>query len=141
VTVLTINEPTMHFYLRRWHYSGDAARIAQMTSEVASIETYELAASGGAASWFAAKMERSQQNGRRLYAVVTLPELREKDPDHRLQQAIQSGMDLVAAYPMSVGPKDETIFVYRARAATKRRRGASAVTSRTATASSRTSRP
>lgn len=117
VTVLTVNEPTMHFYLRRWHYSGDAARIAQMTSEVTSIETYDLAGSGGAASWFAAQRERSRRNGRTLYAVVTLPELREKDPDHRLQQAIQSEMDLVAAYPMSVGPKDETIFVYRARAA------------------------
>lgn len=117
VTVLTVNEPTMHFYLRRWHYSGNAVCIAEMTSEVSSIETYVMAASGGASSWFAAQLERSQRSGRRLYAVVTLPELREKDPDHRLQQAIQSGMDLVAAYPMSVGPKDETIFVYRARAA------------------------
>ncbi len=117
VTVLTVNEPTMQFYLRRWHYSGDQARIALTPSEVFSIEAGEMADKGGAAAWLSWHEQRARGRDRSLFVVVTLPELREKDTDRRLEFAIQSGMDLVAAYPMSVGPKDETIFVYRSRAA------------------------
>ena len=116
-TVLTINEPTMQFYLRRWHYSGEPGRIGDAAQEVVSIEAYEMAKVGGAQAWFDGKESHANANGRSLYAVITLPELREKDPDHKLERAIQSRMELVAAYPISVGPKDETIFVYRARAA------------------------
>ena len=117
VTVLTVNEPTMQFYLRRWHYSGDQARIAMTPSEVFSIEAGEMSDKGGAAAWLTWHEQRARDRQRSLYVVVTLPELREKDPGRRLELAIQASMDLVAAYPMSVGPKDETIFVYRSRAA------------------------
>ena len=72
---------------------------------------------GGAAGWLTWHEQRARDRNRSVYVVITLPELREKDPDRRLEQAIQAAMDLVAAYPMSVGPKDETIFVYRSRAA------------------------
>jgi len=117
VTVLTVNEPTMQFYLRRWHYSGNPLLSEHAEGEVLSIETYLMADAGGAPQWFEAQEERAKARGHALYAVITLPELREKDPDRRVEKTIQSRMDLVAAYPISVGPKDETIFVYRARAA------------------------
>lgn len=117
VTVLTVNEPTMQFYLRRWHYSGNPLLSDKQEGEVLSIETYQMANAGGATQWFEAQAERAKAQGNALYTVITLPELREKDPDRRMEKTIQSRMDLVAAYPISVGPKDETIFVYRARAA------------------------
>ncbi len=115
VTVLTVNEPTMQFYLRRWHYSSNPQLTGHANGEVISIETYLMADAGGAPQWFELQAQRAQARGNALYAVVTLPELREKDPDRRLERQIQSKMELVAAYPIAVGPKDETIFVYRAR--------------------------
>jgi hypothetical protein len=36
------------------------------------------------------------------------------DPDGRLRAAMAQQFDLVKVFPLSVGPKDETIFVYRA---------------------------
>ena len=115
VMVLTINEPTVQFYLRRWHYAPDKAAPADAQREVISIETQDMANAGGAPDWFAAVSSRSLANRQPLYAILTMPELREKDPDRRLQRTIHTEMDLIAVFPIWVGPKDETIFVYRGR--------------------------
>ncbi|MEQ1630935.1 MAG: glycosyltransferase family 39 protein [Planctomycetota bacterium] len=113
VLVLTVNEPTLQFYLRRWHYAPDRAEPADSQREVVSIETHLLANAGGAPEWFESMRKRSRESKKPLYAVVSVPELREKDPDSRLQHAFHTEMELIAVFPNWVGPKDETIFVYR----------------------------
>jgi hypothetical protein len=113
--VLTINEPTMQFYLRRWHYSEFGKADPYPGREVVSLETSNMARQGGAAAYFDELRSRAQAEQKELYAVVTLPELREKDPDGKLEESLREHLELQAVFPIWVGPKDETIYVYRAR--------------------------
>ncbi len=115
--LLTVNEPTMQFYLRPWHYRSATMPPREARTEVVSIETYALAQRGGAQAWFQAMKERAAALELPLYVAFTLPELREKDPDRRLERLVQTEMELLCVLPVWVGPKDETIFVYRQREA------------------------
>ncbi len=111
--VLTVNEPTMQFYLRKEHYSGRADAYPER--EVRSVETSEMARFGGASTYFIELRNRARAEQKEFYVAITLPELREKDPDGQLEQAVRENLALEAVFPIWVGPKDETIYLYRDR--------------------------
>lgn len=115
LVVLTVNEPTMQFYLRRWHYALEREDADEARIDIVSIETGPMHAVGGASEWFRLQRERASATDRPFFAVVSLPELREKDPDRRLERAILQQMELVQVLQVLVGPKDETIYVYKLR--------------------------
>lgn len=115
MVVLTVNEPTMQFYLRRWHYAPERASPEDAACEVVDIQTKRMSDAGGAVAWFEAQRERAAAAGKPIFAVLTLPELREKDPDQRLEHEIRTQMELVHVLQVLVGPKDETIYVYKLR--------------------------
>ncbi len=113
--VLTINEPTMQFYLRRWHYSEFGRPDPYPEREVVSVETSEMARLGGAMAYFQELRSRARAEQKDLFVAVTLPELREKDPDGMFEKAMRENLELEAVFPIWVGPKDETIYLYRDR--------------------------
>lgn len=123
VAVYTINEPSMNFYLRPLYYAGTASGEAYPDCSVVQIEGWHMFFDPtkkdappwppGAPAYLQRARARAEERHQELFLVVTLPELRQKDPDGLLRAAIAQQFDLVKVFPVSVGPKDETIYVYR----------------------------
>lgn len=120
VTVLTINEPTMVYYLRPWHWDQERAPAQQPLIEVLPITSWDIRGdarrvaepgdrSGG--DYLRHHVERCRGRAR-LFVVVTRPELDEQDADGSLWAVLQRDWVLSAYLPCSVGPKDENLFVF-----------------------------
>ncbi len=121
VRVATINFPTLAYYLRRGMWRG-VVDVADLQNEVVQIEDWMVAegrdqfkqrvAEPGAANHLAWHRRCAEEKGAFFAAVVTLPELAEKDRDGAMLAAIRAECELALHLPCWVGPKDESIYVY-----------------------------
>jgi mannosyltransferase len=109
IEIWSTNEPSLRFYLDRlsfWGESRDEVRIA-------GIAPWLFRDAGGGAAWFEQIQREAAESGRRIYFVLTEPELEEWDRDGAFDRALRSGAHQIARYPCWVGPKDMTVVVYR----------------------------
>ncbi len=120
--VFTVNEPTLNYYLRRDYYEAGQDRGADPDRLVVPILKWNLqpdppdvadpAASAGEA-YLRRAMAQAAGEDRELFFVVSLPELQEIDEDGSLLAALRARGELLAELPVWVGPKDESLYVYR----------------------------
>jgi len=125
--VVTVNDPTVKYYLRPelWR-DRDAAdprvQVYALTPwgvkgldreghPILDHSGKPLHEPGGVAhlAWHRASARRDKAL---LAVLVTLPELHEMDADGSLWRTLQADFDLVQHLPCSVGPKDESIYVF-----------------------------
>lgn len=112
MTVYTVNEPSVLYYLRPQHFAAGPQRDPYPDRRVVPILPWDVFGPGGERYLeHAAATARSE--GRDLYVVVTLPELREMDQDGSLERTLRQRFELAHVLPVWVGPKDETIYLYR----------------------------
>jgi hypothetical protein len=122
--VLTINEPSLVYYLRPNHWRDvgrpdphpgvDVVAITKWWEESGDAEAcHPEAQETGGRAYLRAHARAAAAAGAELFVVVTAPELAEMDPDRSLRDALASEFRLVRVLPCAVGPKDETIYVYR----------------------------
>lgn len=109
-TVLSVNEPSLQYYLRPNHWRDLDAADPHPGIEVQAIVPWEVA---DGQDYFAARVQLARQQDRELFVVVTRPELAELDRDGSLQRALAADFVLATVLPCQVGPKDETIYIYR----------------------------
>jgi hypothetical protein len=112
-TVHSTHEPILHYYLARDHWRG--IEPSPRRPLVRSIERSDIAFAGGGDAYVRSVLDRARRDGRDATFAVVLPELREKDVDGSLLAALRGRCELAAVLPLWVGPKDESIYVFRAR--------------------------
>jgi hypothetical protein len=120
--VWTVNQPSMLYYLRPNHYREIGRADSHAGTEVQAITYWDVFESKDPAvrdgnSWLRKTAAGAQTRRRDLFVVVTMPELVEIDRDQSLRKALREQMELTDVLPCWVGPKDETIYVWRPRAA------------------------
>ncbi len=122
-TVLTVNEPSLIYYLRPDHFRHGPVIDPVQVTQVIPIETWEVfpdparpeTQHHNGYGYLRSVTQDIQKQGRDVFVVVTLPELKEKDQDGTLLAAVEDMFEVVGVLPCWVGPKDETIFVYKLR--------------------------
>jgi 4-amino-4-deoxy-L-arabinose transferase-like glycosyltransferase len=118
IRVLTTNQPSALYYLDPQFYRDPVGPAGERPSgvEVIGIEGFEAYRQGGDASrWLSARVAEGRRAGRAVFALITMPELVEDDPEGRLRESLARDFYLLQVVPCWVGPKDETIFVYEPR--------------------------
>lgn len=123
--VLTVNEPSMQYYLLPNHWRQQVPDDPDSGTKVLSINSWDVdpppdpaqpwTLDHDGADYLEGYLVQARQRDWRLFVVVTLPELAEKDPDGTLRAAIRERLDLVGVLPCWIGPKDETVYVYESR--------------------------
>lgn len=120
--VCTTHEPVLMYYLRPNNYRSETNRRSEVGPLVFSIEQENLyrvdpatGVRGDGGSYLRSAIGNAGADGRELWVVAALPELIEKDDDGSLRRALREQCELVEVLPCWVGPKDETIYVWRAR--------------------------
>ena len=119
VQVLTINEPTMLYYLRPEHWSKDGNQhpgieVVVLLRWSIDDERKEAVAAGiSPAEAYLQKQRKRAETDRALLAlVVTQPELVEIDSDGAFAAVLARDFELAQYLPCWVGPKDESVYVY-----------------------------
>ena len=112
-TVHSTHEPILRYYLDRDHWRG--IEPSPRRPLVRSIERGDVVFAGGGEAYVRSVLDRASRDGRSATFAVVLPELREKDPDGSLLAALRARCELAFVLPLWVGPKDESIYVFRAR--------------------------
>ncbi len=117
--LLTVNEPTVWFYVDQDHWRRRAAPVDH-TVKVFLLKNWEIAGlaengtvmhpPGGREHLHYWQRLAAAANAD-LAVLVTLPELQEKD-DGQVLPTLQKEFDLVLHLPCFVGPKDESIYVF-----------------------------
>ena len=109
LNVLTTNDPTLNYYLRRNHYRG----TDDSDTRIEPILKWKVVEAGGGQSWMHHQCAEADQEGRTLVVVLTLPELREIDRDRSIAEYLRNHFEPCCTFPVWVGPKDQTVYVYR----------------------------
>jgi len=112
-TVHSTHEPILRYYLDRDHWRG--IEPSPRRPLVRSIERSDVVFAGGGEAYVRSVLDRARRDGRSATFAIVLPELREKDPDGSLLAALRAQCELAFVLPLWVGPKDESIYVFRAR--------------------------
>ena len=125
--VLTVNHPTVVFYLRPTHWEPSesdpypAVQVVPLVGWMVNSgqnEARQPVCEPGARNhlrWNIAEARRSQAQ---FFVMITRPELADHDdgsgvdPRGGILQEIERGFDLVLCLPCWVGPKDESVYVY-----------------------------
>jgi hypothetical protein len=126
MTVYTVNEPSMHYYLRPRHYEsmpGDPDPYPDR--QVRGILKWHVRDDGSGRAYLEKAIAQAQAGGSDLYVVATLPELIEieegaqqlgaKGGDQSLRACLADRFEMTGIFQVTVGPKDETIRLYRVR--------------------------
>ncbi|MEC7584547.1 MAG: glycosyltransferase family 39 protein [Planctomycetota bacterium] len=118
--VLTVNQRSMLYYLRPGHW-----RLFEDPHHrwVFDINQWKVYPRPGTASEYLHNgrdflldyKNECRRSNRKLFVVVTLPELKEKDRDGSLRRALRDEFEIVRVLECNVGPKQETIYIYRPR--------------------------
>ena len=107
--ILTTNDPTLNYYLRPdYHRGGDPG-----LPPVESIVAYEVDNKGGGLAFMKSFLEEARLQRRTLFVLVTEPELEEQDVDGSVAAFLRDRLHQVASFPNWVGPKDQTVLIYR----------------------------
>lgn len=112
--VLTVNGPSMEYYLRPNHYRG-WAEDPHPGVQVRAILHWDVTVAGGGRDYLLAERDRLRAAGAEMFVVVGMPELIEIDQDGSLRTTLRREFELVHVLPCWVGPKDESIWIYRPR--------------------------
>lgn len=120
--VVTINLPSVLYYLRPLHWSVGlenpypSIRVFQLTGWMIDGKDQEnnlLVHEPGGANHLAWHAEQARATNATLFVIVTLPELAEADyRDGSVRRTLERDYQLVLHLPCWVGPKDESIYVY-----------------------------
>jgi len=119
--VLSVNHPTMLYYLRPWHWLPSDSDPHPET-EVSAVVSWRFEEGvdylgnrlhePGAEAHFEWHMRGAQRKDQMFAVVVTMPELREHDRTGQLEAALKRDFELALYLPNWVGPKDQGIYVY-----------------------------
>jgi hypothetical protein len=121
-TVFTVNRPSMLYYLRPQHHAlrqddpdpyPDREVFGILPEWVFGSTTDPVLPRIGGLAFLEGAIAFARSRERELFLVITLPELREIDADGSLEQALHERFVISRVYPVLVGPKDETIYVFR----------------------------
>ncbi len=109
--VLTTNHPSLSYYLDPREFSDERVGVPVDVVGLADFKfdngrVYE----GG---FIGRQIERAREEGYALFAVVTEPELDEMDRTGEADRMLRDHFLQVLRLPVSTGPKDMTILVYR----------------------------
>ena len=107
--ILSTNGPTMNYYFRPDHYRGGDPG----PPPIHSIVDFEIEQKGGGAAFMKYILAEAERQNRTLFIILTEPELKEQDRDETLAQYLRQHFHQVARFPNWVGPKDQTVTVYR----------------------------
>tara|TARA_R110002096_G_scaffold277082_1_gene471135 strand:+ start:3003 stop:4577 length:1575 start_codon:yes stop_codon:yes gene_type:complete len=119
--VLTVNHPTLLYYLRPRHwFVQDSDPHPDMTVQaivdwrfVKGIDHNDMKLhEPGAEAHFAWHQSRAKFYDQMFAVVITLPALREVDRDGQFEATLKRDFELALYLPTWVGPKDESIYVY-----------------------------
>lgn len=118
--VHTTHEPVLVYYLQPDRYRAGTLASAPDVVDLRSIETHDIAATANGRAdaggcYVRSIVEHARRDGRVPFFVASMPELQEKDRDGSLQAALRSQCELLEVLPLWVGPKDESVYVWRAR--------------------------
>ena len=119
--VLTVNHPTMLFYLRPGHWrsqvpAGDEGNhvlpLIRWMWEEGKNEAKQPVHEPGLANHFAWHLQQAKASKAQFAVVVTMPELVEQDRTSGFRVHLAQHFELAAYLPCWIGPKDESIHVY-----------------------------
>ena len=121
VRLLSVNHPTMLYYLRPWHWLP--GEIDPYPNTKVSAVVHWLFEGGvdhlgyklhepGVEAHFEWHMRNAERKGQMFAVVVTLPELREHDQAGKFEEVLKRDFELALYLPTWVGPKDQSIYVY-----------------------------
>ncbi|MEO6593291.1 MAG: glycosyltransferase family 39 protein, partial [Planctomycetota bacterium] len=123
VRVLTINDPTLHYYLRPKHWSVSKAN-PYPTINVQTLLSWnidrqdpedkeKLPHAPGGEAHLAWHVKLAREAGVPFLVMVTLPELGYEDwQDGSVWRTLQRDYRIVLHLPCWVGPKDESIYIF-----------------------------
>jgi hypothetical protein len=126
ITVLTVNEPSLMYYLRPRHYEikpGDPDPYPEKA--VKGIVWWTVFEDGGGRNYLDKAIALARTEGRDLFVVATVPDVQDLDAhaaasppaaDATLRATLEEEFAIVDVFQVTVGPKDESIWLYRARA-------------------------
>ena len=107
--ILTTNSPTMNYYLRP-DYERDGR---SGTPPIEAIVDFEVENKEGGAAFMDYFRQEARRQSRTLFVLITEPELEEQDVDGSVATYLRQHLHQVARFPNWVGPKDQTITIYR----------------------------
>ena len=113
--VLTVNAPSMLYYLRpqHWRNDEDPDRLQVYGINYWNFPVNPQTDRDNGQEFLRNYKRECREGNRELFVVVTLPELVEKDQDGSLSRSLREDFRLVQVLPCWVGPKDATIYIYR----------------------------
>ncbi|MFT7537763.1 MAG: mannosyltransferase [Hyphomicrobiaceae bacterium] len=119
--VLSVNHPTMLYYLRPRHwFVGDQDPHPEMDVSAVLFWRFSKGEDNdenklhepGVEAHFQWHLKRAARNDQMFAVVITLPALREKDKTGQFEAVLKRDFELALYLPTWVGPKDESIYVY-----------------------------
>ena len=118
--VLTVNQRSMLYYLRPGHWRLFEDPHHRWVFDINEWKVYPRPGKAGeflhnGRDFLLNYKNECRRSNRKLFVVVTLPELHEKDRDGSLWRSLQEDFELVRVLTCSVGPKDENIYIYQPR--------------------------
>jgi hypothetical protein len=119
--VMTINHPTMLYYLRPGHWRSEVPDHA-VANQVSNLQSWmwekglneqqHSVHEPGLANHFVWQEQQAKAAKARLAVVVSLPELIEEDRSSAFRVHLAEHFELAGYFPCWIGPKDESVYVY-----------------------------
>ncbi|MGK0203603.1 MAG: mannosyltransferase [Planctomycetota bacterium] len=119
--VLSVNGPTMKYYLRRRHwFVGDddphpgmhVSAVVRWRLENGTDQPGQKLHEPGVEAHFEWHLKAAARDDQMFAVVIKLPELREKDKTGEFEALLKRDFELALYLPTWVGPKDESLYVY-----------------------------
>lgn len=110
--VLTTNAPSMCYYLDPEHMQPNESKIVEQIVPFAPVDPDEPWLAKDPEGYLDYYVERCREQRRKLYVVLTAPELEEKDATGRLDRHLRATCRQVLRLPVWMGPKDMEVLVY-----------------------------
>ncbi len=121
VDVMTTHEPVLQYYLRPNNYRSrlppafDQVRVFSIEPDRILDSAPPGTGIGDGSSYLRSLIVTSRGTGHEFFVIAALPELAEKDRDGSLRTALREQCELVEVLPCWVGPKDESVYIWRPR--------------------------
>ncbi|MBK8101115.1 MAG: glycosyltransferase family 39 protein [Planctomycetes bacterium] len=125
VQVMVVPAPSLQYYLRpdHWRRPGVGAVDPHPERQVVEINKWDVFRDKepkgsefyGGRGFVRRAIASARDAGRELWFAATLPELHEADLDGSLYANMQDLLELSTVLPCWVGPKDESIWIWRVR--------------------------